>query len=383
MISKPQKSRTKLLTALGALSATMLNPVHANAQSSSSKPTEQASPAIEPNGTVTLDGAKVPLSNLLSPEGAEYLRHLIVDKPFAGGPGPSDIKGERAHQDKIMLGFLEPMRRRYKVNIEEQRIGGVVTDVVTPAGGIAPENRNRVLLNVHGGGFTTGARTASLVESVPLAAIMGIKVISIDYRMGPEHRFPAASEDVAAVYREVLKSYDPSRIVLYGCSAGGMLTAESIAWFQAHNLPNPAAIGVFCASLGQMVVGDSGALAGPLNGMPAMAGPPPAPKSSDERTPPPGPSYLHTARPDDPLAFPLVSPALLAKFPPTLFITGGRAFEFSAALDSHNQLTKAGVESRFHAWDGTVHGFFYNSEMPESRDAYAIMAKFFDSHMAK
>jgi hypothetical protein len=60
------------------------------------------------------------------------------------------------------------MRRRYKVDVAEQRIGGVVADVVTPAGGVAPENRGRLLINLHGGGFTTGARTASLVELVPI-----------------------------------------------------------------------------------------------------------------------------------------------------------------------------------------------------------------------
>lgn len=373
-------SSSRILATIGALSLAIPHFSPAFAQSNPMPARPPAAPAAD--GTVVLDGTRVPISNLLSPEGAEYLRHLIVDQPFAGGPGPAaDIKAVRAYQDKIMLGFLEPMRRRYKVKIEEQRIGDIVTDVITPANGIAPENTGRVLLNVHGGGFTTGARTASLVESVPLAALMRIKVISIDYRMGPEYRFPAASEDVAAVYREVLKTYDPSRIALYGCSAGGMLTAESIAWFQSHDLPNPATIGIFCASLGQIVAGDSAMLAFPLNGMVPMAAPPAPP--GEKRQVPPGPSYMSTARPDDPRAYPLSSPSLLAKFPPTLFITGSRAFEFSAALNSHNQLTKAGVESQFHGWDGMVHGFFYNSEMPESRDAYDIMVKFFSAHLAK
>ena len=98
---------------------------------------------------------------------------------------------------------------------------------------------------------------------------------------------------------------------------------------------------------------------------------------------PSGPSYLGTARSDDPLAYPLSSPEMLKKFPPTLFITGTRAGEFAGALNSHNRLAEAGVESQFHGWDGMFHGFFYNSEMPESREAYAIMAKFFDEHLAK
>ena len=332
---------------------------------------------IAPDGTVTLDGVRVPIPDTLSPEAKDYLRHLIVDKPF--GAPVDDIVKERKRQDGIMGEFLRPMRERYKVDVTEQTIAGIVTDVVVPAEGIAPENRNRVLINVHGGGFTTGARSASLVESVPLAAIMKIKVISIDYRMAPEYQFPAASEDVEQVYRELLKTYDHGHIGLYGCSAGGLLTAQSIARFDARGLPMPAAIGVFCAGLNGYFGGDSTALAGPLLGMlppPPGAAPPSRPAAT-------GPSYLGAAHAGDPLAYPIVSPDLLAKFPPTLFITGTRGFEFSSALNSHNKLAAAGVESRFHGWDGMFHGFFYNSELPESREAYEVMVKFFDSHLAK
>jgi acetyl esterase/lipase len=339
-------------------------------------PASAKSPEAQPDGTVSLDDVKVPLSDLLSPEGKAYLRSLIVDHPFAGGPSAAeDLKGYRVQQDKIMDTFLAPMRRRYHVDVSEQRIGGVFTQVITPASGIAPENKARVLVNLHGGGFISGARTASLVESIPLAALMRIKVVSIDYRMGPEAQFPAASEDVASVYRELLKTYSPQHVVLYGCSAGGMLTAQSIAWFQTHHLPNPAAIGIFCATLGKLVAGDSGHLAGVLtNGAsPARAKPTvPEPRLR---------GYMDTARQDNPLAYPLISRAVLAKFPPTLFITGTRSPEFSAALNSHNQLAAAGVESQFYGWDGMFHGFVYNSELPESREAYAIMVDFFDSHL--
>jgi len=332
---------------------------------------------ISADGGVRLDGVTIPLSPLMSEEARVYMRHVIVDKPF-GTPVP-DIRDERKRQDGIMFGFLEPMRKRYHVEIREARIGGIVTDVVTPAGGVAPENGDKVLINLHGGGFVTGGRSASLVESVPLAALMKIKVISIDYRMAPEYRFPAASEDVAAVYRELLKSYNPKHIGLYGCSAGGLLTAQSVAWFAAHGLPEPAAVGVFCASLGGFFGGDGSALAGPLNGML----PPLARSAAPGRGgPPPDPGYLATAKRDDPLAYPIASREVVAHFPPTLLITGTRSFEFSMALDSHNKLAAAGVESHFHAWDGMNHAFFYNSELPESREAYAIMADFFEKHLA-
>ena len=215
------------LSLAGALALSLAAAAPAKAQ-----PSPPAA-AAEPHGTVRLDGVEVPVSNLLSPEGQAYMRHLIVDQPFSqqGGPPPTGIADIRAGADRIMQGFLQPMLKRYAVEITEERIGGIIADVVVPANGVSEENRDRVLINVHGGGFTTGALSASLVESVPLAALMRIKVISIDYRMGPEASFPAGSEDVETVYRELLKTYAPSKMVLYGCSAGGLLTAQALAWF--------------------------------------------------------------------------------------------------------------------------------------------------------
>jgi acetyl esterase/lipase len=168
---------------------------------------------VQSEGTVVIDHLAVPLSNLLSPEARAYMVHLLVDKPFDGGPSAEqNIQGYRARQDEIMRWFLGPIESRYPVKIEEKTIGGIFTQVITPKDGIAARNRDRVLLNVHGGGFVSGARTASLIESIPIASTEKIKVISIDYRMGPESKFPAASEDVAAVYREVLKDYSPQHI---------------------------------------------------------------------------------------------------------------------------------------------------------------------------
>lgn len=330
---------------------------------------------VQTDGSVLIQGVTVPLSDRLSSEARAYVRHLLVDKPFAGGPSAAaDIAGYRARQDEIMQTFLTPMRKRYDVRVQSVRIGGILTDVVTPAGGVPAPNAGRVLLNIHGGGFTSGAHTAALVESVPIAASMGVKVISIDYRMSPEYRFPAASEDIAAVYAEVLKTHRPAEVGIYGCSAGGMLAGQAIGWFKSHGLPRPGAIGVLCASLGQLVSGDAAYLTGPLNGFPA---PPPSASGGGIRF-----DYMDKVAADDPRGYPEASPALLATFPPTLFITATRSMEFSAAAYSHNQLVKAGVDSELHVWDGLFHGFFYNSELPESREAYEVIVRFFDKRLA-
>jgi len=250
----------------------------------------------------------------------------------------------------------------------------VLTDVVTPAGGVPRRNAGRILLNIHGGGFTSGAHTAALVESIPIAARMGVKVVSIDYRMSPEYHFPAATEDIAAVYAKVLQTHKPAQVGVYGCSSGGMLTGQSIGWFHSHGLPRPGAIGVLCASLGQLVSGDAAYISGPLNGYPA---PPPGKAGGGMRF-----AYMDGVPDDDPRGYPEASPALLKTFPPTLFITGTRSMEFSAALHSDNQLVKAKVPTELHVWDGLFHGFFYNSELPESREAYDVIADFFDKRLA-
>ncbi len=328
-------------------------------------------------GVITLNGIDVPVSPSLSPQAHEFMRQVLAENRF--GVPEADIHAERKRQDSIMQGFLAPMLQRYDVTIREQTIGGVFTQIVTPRDGVLPENQQRILLNLHGGGFTTGARTASLVESVPLSASMGIKIISIDYRMGPEFTFPAGSEDVAAVYREVLKVYKPENIGIYGCSAGGLLTAQALAWFDHQNLPQPGAAGIFCASLGRFLAGDALALAGPLNGMFAL----PPPPQGDEYVAAIGSTYFSGVDPLDPLVYPIVSEALLAKFPPVLFITASRGFEFSAALNSHNVLGSLGKKSQFYGWDGLNHAFFYNSELPESREAYSVMVDFFDEYLKR
>ena len=81
--------------------------------------------------------------------------------------------------------------------------------------------------------------------------------------------------------------------------------------------------------------------------------------------------------------FPANSPTLLAKFPPTLLITGTRDFTMSSEIQSQRLLTNAGVDAELHVWDGMWHSFFSDPEMPESKEAYAVMVGFFDRHLGQ
>jgi acetyl esterase/lipase len=201
----------------------------------------------------------LPASSYLSAEALAFQQSRASMPQFNGGAavsaGAPTIVQMRAGVERQLAPNVAAQQARYAVDITEQTIAGVPTRVFAPRAGEA--DRRRVLINLHGGGFSLCAYGCAMVESIPIAAVGRFKVISVDYRQGPEHRFPAASEDVATVYRELLRTYRPENIGIYGCSAGGSLSAQVASWFQSHDLPNPGVIGIFGAGGTRMGSGDS------------------------------------------------------------------------------------------------------------------------------
>ena len=331
---------------------------------------ENAAPAVKPDGSIAAPAAALPYSALASPEARAFFPKMLAEG--AKAPPITAIGPSRAFYDRMNGDRVARMRRLFAVDIRSESIAGVRADVVRPAQGVAPANRRRVLLNLHGGAFLWGAHSGGLVESIPVAALGRIEVISLDYRQGPEHVFPAASEDVEAVYRELLKTHAPGQIGIYGCSAGGILTAEATARILRDGLPAPGAIGTFCGSL-VTLDGDSAYVAPLLNGQ----GVPARPLRLADLP------YFRGADPDDPMVQPGRSPALLAKFPPVLLISGTRDMALSSVVRSQALLTQAGVPAELHVWEGMWHSFFSDPELPESRQAYRVMAEFFDRRLGR
>jgi len=91
--------------------------------------------------------------------------------------------------------------------------------------------------------------------------------------------------------------------------------------------------------------------------------------------------YLGNVDLADPLVSPVMSDAVLAKFPPTLLMAGGRGSEVSSVTYTHNRLTAVNVPAELHLWDGLWHGFLYEVTLPEARQAYRVAAKFFDQNL--
>jgi acetyl esterase/lipase len=327
---------------------------------------------VDGDGTVHVPAMSAPPSRFLSPEGKAYLAdHLQAMQT------PSRL-GEVDGLPKLLIPYLARQKVLFPVDRQDTSIAGVHAYVYTPRAGVAASNRGRVLINLHGGGFSGCWPACAELESMPVASLAGMKVISLDYRQGPKHRFPAASEDVAAVYQELLKTYRPQNIGIYGCSAGGTLAGMSMAWFRQRGLPKPGAIGVLCSGVTMLddgFGGDADYVTLPFGE--ARMAPPPASKAA------PSIAYLSQADRNDPLVAPITSKEVLAWFPPTLLITGTRSYDLSASVHTHQELVKAGVDADLHVWDGMFHGFFYNPDVPEAREAFDVIVKFFNRRLAR
>ena len=339
------------------------------------------SPQVDEDGTIHMPAITLPESSFLGDETRAALkseRASRKEEASAPKPCPAEDHADAAHMAAIRsceaeafykTPYYKRLRDLYGVEITSRQIAGVNTEVFVPTHGVDRRNQKRILINVHGGGFTGGARTISHSESIPIASVGKIKVISIDYRQAPEYTFPSASEDVAAVYRELLKTYKASNIGLYGCSAGGLLTAEAIAWFQKEGLPLPGAVGMFCEGASYWTDGDSGYLFGGRR-LTAI--------ESVRMNP-----YFNGADLNSPLVFPALSPQVMGRFPPSLLIGGTRDFALSSIAHTHCALVAQGVEAHLQIWEGLDHAFFFDPDLPQSREMYDVTVKFFDTHLGR
>jgi monoterpene epsilon-lactone hydrolase len=325
-------------------------------------------PFVSLDASAHLKALTLPYSSFASPEAKVAYAQLFATDHHAP-PADADIAKRRAYYDRFNSALARRAAEIYPVRIENRVFGGVKAEVITPREGVAANERDRILINLHGGAFLWGEGSGGEIESIPIASVGRITVITIAYRQGPEYKFPAASEDVATVYRTLLKDHEAKKIGIYGCSAGGILTAEALAWLQKEHLPMPGAVGIFCASAGKFG-GDSVLLA------PELAGQAPLPGSTEGKlsfTP-----YFSEVSLTDPLVLPMNSKQVLALFPPTLLLAGSRDFAVSSVCQTDIELTKAGVKTELHIWDGLWHSFFNNPDLPESKEMYSIVTSFFD-----
>ena len=256
---------------------------------------------------------------------------------------------------------LKPLEKaraaRFGVAVTRGKLAGVPVKFVRRRDIDAADPR--VLLNFHGGGFMIDA--GSLTETIPIAGLTGIPVVTVLYRMAPEHRFPAAVDDALAVYRETLEKRRPGAVGIYGSSAGAVLTLQLLARIKAEGLPMPGAAGVFSGAGDVTATGDCEAY------LPPMMGSRTAAQTMAE--------YIGTHDPADPLLSPTCGD--LTGFPPVMAMTSTRDQLLSHTLLADLALRQAGVAVDLRVYEGMPHAFWAWIDCPETDIALAAQADFF------
>jgi epsilon-lactone hydrolase len=334
----------------------------AAAQSNSTPPADSASFDVDGTAHVT---RVVPMPSTVSPETQEWLASLAKKKSQ-----PQTLAERRIATDAWRKWGSAEARRLYPVNVDETSTAGVRTDIITPL--TMPEaNRGRVLINLHGGGFVSDS--GSLIEGVPMANLTKIKVVSVYYRLAPENLFPAAVDDVVAVYKELLKTYKPQNIGIFGTSAGAVLTCEVAVRLKQLELPLPAALGAFSVLTDFSRPSDSRQIFA-LDGFSGELQP------LDPKRAPDDPYPGATDR-KDPVLSPLF--ADLKGMPPTLLVTSTRDLLLSDTTLFHRALLGAGNDAQLIVFEALPHAFWYHFQLPETKECLDLMAKFFDQKLAR
>lgn len=289
-----------------------------------------------------------------------------VASAMAAQPMPNPmppVAVQRQMIDGMQQAMSVPLLKRYPVKLEITTIAGVPVRVVLPQG-MAALGRGAVLLNLHGGGFQVDS--GSLTETIPIASLTGIPVVSVLYRMAPEYPYPAALDDALAVYQALAKERRPSQIAVYGTSAGAVLSAELMAKLVSLKAPMPAALGFFSGS-GDFAHGGDSATWMPLptggkTMAEAMAG------------------YIGKTSPTDPILSPQYGD--LSRFPPTLLVSSTRDALLSGTVIFGRKLLEQGVDARLVVFDGLPHAFWAYMDIPETDQANGLMAKYLRSSLA-
>jgi monoterpene epsilon-lactone hydrolase len=340
------------MTAIAALSFT--------AALAQSEPVPQRdSASFDANGTAHITRV-VPMPATISPEAQRWIASLATDQP-----GNETLEQRRARTDDWRLRDSAEALKHYPVAITESEIAGVKADLISPLQ-IPAANRHRVFINLHGGGFNSDS--GSRIEGDPIANLAKTRVVSIYYRLAPEHPFPAAVDDVVAVYKALLRTYRPRNVGIYGTSAGAILTCEVAVKLRQLGLPLPGALGVFSGSGDFSRVADSRQLFA-NDGFPGNLKPTDGNHLPDD-------AYVGATDRRDPLLSPLY--ADLRGLPPTLLVSATRDALLGDTAMLQRALMHAGVDARLVVFEALPHAFWYHFDFPETHEALTLMAQFLD-----
>jgi acetyl esterase/lipase len=341
--------------------------------------TAAATAAVAATGaeTALASGAArdVPARSLPVPATVSPALQAFIGAPLAPGWDtiPTDAAGWQAlvaASVEAAAPLLPEIKSRLGVTVTADTIAGIPVFRCDPAV-VAPADDARLLLHLHGGGYVLFPGEAGAGEGMLMAGYGGLRVVSVDYRMPPDHPFPAALDDAVAVWKALLADHDPGRMAVFGSSAGGGLTLALMLRLKAAGLPLPAAIAPGTPWIDLTFAGDTAranafvdnVLVSPTGWVGAAA-----------------PLYAGGHPLDDPLVSPVFGD--FAGLPPAILTSGTRDLLLSDTVRAHRRLRRSGVEAHLQVFEGMSHAQFLDPFVPETEEAFAEIAGFLRPRLA-
>ena len=275
-------------------------------------------------------------------------------------------------RDEATAQALQPVKQKFHVSVQQEKIAGVRVYRVKPQA-IAPENRNRLLVHLHGGGYVFDSGEAGAFEAVLMANFGKIEVVSVDYRIPPDFPFPAALDDALAVWKEIASSRDTKNLGLLGTSAGGGMTLALVLKLKELKMSLPGAIMAGAPWSDMTKTGDTFYTNKMVDN---------ALGSTDELLDAAAKVYAG----EHDLKEPLLSPVYgdLGGFPPTILLSGTHDIMLSNTVRVHQKLMQAGSEAELLVFEAQSHGqYIWTPNTPETAAAWNEVSKFFDRHLGR
>ncbi len=308
----------------------------------------------------------------VSPEASRALTAIYAVSSRQPAPSrPASLEAwdrQRLALDERMTPASDALAAKLGVTVHDDRLGGVAVIRITPAG-YRPQGR--LLIYLHGGGFTRFSARSRLGPPALVAAATGIEVISIDYTDAPRGDWHTATDQVLAVWKSVVTGGTAAAAIgIFGDSAGGGLAAGSVFKMRDQGLPLPGALYLMSPWTDVTDQGDSYQTLASVDPVldldssswnaAAYADP------QDQRNPYVSPVYGDYAK----------------AFPPTLIQGGTREMFLSNCVREYQAIRAGGHEAVLDLYEGMPHVFQASlPDTPEARTAIIRAAAFLKEHL--
>jgi|TARA_R100000501_G_scaffold4652_1_gene10059 acetyl esterase/lipase len=322
------------------------------------------------NKGVVVQGRLIPFPSSISAEARASFARLVNEdgvplNSLYTMPLPDDHAGWmkiKAAADEHYAAAVKGLSGALRAGVETIRTGDATIHIATPESMAEPDC---AYLDFHGGALVLGGGEACRAQARMQADQHGALCYGVDYRMPPEHPYPAALDDAMAAYRYVLERHASSCIVIGGRSAGGNLAAAMLLRSKDEGLPPPAGLILLSPQVDLTESGDSFQ----VNQMVDVVLP-----GSLMRN-----NKLYASGAD--LSHPYLSPLFgdLSGFPPTFLQSGTRDLFLSNAVRMHRALRRAGVDAELHVFEAMPHGGFQGNT-PEDQELAAELSGFVTAH---